>query len=202
MPAARAYRRPDPTASEPTRAKIMSAVRDLLEEGVFQEATVADVAKRAGVSRATLYQHFGSRLGLVDGICDTLSVNPALQAIRRAVDLDDPADALDELLEQTTRFWASEEGIHRHLYGLAVIDSAAADFVTRQRADRRGELDRLVRKLHRQRALRAGVSERHALHALMILTSFATYDELREHAGLSPARTATELRRLAREQLL
>ena len=172
----------------------MQAVREMLAEGAFQGATVADVAERAGVSRATLYQHFGSRLGLVDGLCDTLAANPALQAVREAVDLD-------EFLDQTVRFWESEEAVHRHLYGLAVLDPAAASFVARQREDRRGEVERLARKLHRAKALRPGLSERQAAIALMVLTSFAAYEELRE-SGVAAKDVAGELRRIGRDQVL
>ena len=55
-----------PRKSQQTRERIIAAVHDLLEEGSFHESTVEEVASRAGVSRATLYQHFGTRLGLVD----------------------------------------------------------------------------------------------------------------------------------------
>jgi len=55
--------------SRRTRDRIMGAVRELLEEGAFHQSTVEEVASRAGVSRASLYQHFGSRLGLVDAMC-------------------------------------------------------------------------------------------------------------------------------------
>ena len=67
--------------SEETRARIVAAVRALLVEGVYHERTVEEVADRAGVSRATLYQHFASRLDLVDAICDTLTSHPALLAL-------------------------------------------------------------------------------------------------------------------------
>lgn len=180
----------------------MDAVRELLAEGSFHEASVEAVAERAGVSRATLYQHFGSRAGLVDAICETLADNPALQAIRRAVDLEDPAEALDEFIAQVARFQASEEAVHRHLYGLAVIDSAAADFVERQSRDRRGEVERLARYLKRKGALRPGLSEGHAITRLLLLTSVGTYDELRGNAGMSPTRAERTLQELAREELL
>jgi AcrR family transcriptional regulator len=55
--------------SSASRDQILAAVRSLLEEGVFHETTVEEVAQRARVSRATLYGHFGSRLGLVDALC-------------------------------------------------------------------------------------------------------------------------------------
>src|SRR5204862_7618212 len=93
----RAYRaRGRPRRSEETRERIKTAVRDLLAEGSFHDSTVEEVADRAGVARATLYQHFRSRLELVDA-----------------------------------------------------VDPAAQDLVDRQRADRRSELERLVRNLSR-----------------------------------------------------
>src|SRR5438874_2088153 len=57
-----------------SRQRVMKAVRELLREGAFHESTVEQVATRAGVSRATVYQQFGSRLGLVDAICDSLDL--------------------------------------------------------------------------------------------------------------------------------
>ena len=83
MPAAGAYRSRRADRSQTTRERIMGAVRELLAEGTFHESTVEDVAERAGVARATLYQHFRSRVDLVDAICDTFAANPALRALRR-----------------------------------------------------------------------------------------------------------------------
>src|SRR4051812_9353999 len=108
MPA-RAYpTRRRPARAEGTRERIMSAVRELLDEGSFHASTVEEVADRAGISRATLYQHFGSRLELVDAICDTFAVNPALLKIREVVELEDPDAALSETMAATARFWSSE----------------------------------------------------------------------------------------------
>src|SRR5437764_15244233 len=89
----RSRRRAEATAR--TRARIVEAVRGLLTEGAFHEASVEDVAHRAGVSRATVYQHFGSRLELIDALCDSLAVNPELLALRAAVDRDDAVDVLE-----------------------------------------------------------------------------------------------------------
>jgi AcrR family transcriptional regulator len=75
--------------ADATRARIVAAVRDLLTEGSFHESTVEQVATRAGVSRATLYQHFGTRLGLVDAMCETFDANPALMALRDVVDVEE-----------------------------------------------------------------------------------------------------------------
>src|SRR5690349_7532080 len=54
-------------AADPTiRRQVMSAARELLAEDAG--APVAEIADRAGVSRATFYRHFGSRESLLESI--------------------------------------------------------------------------------------------------------------------------------------
>ncbi|HZP73016.1 MAG TPA: helix-turn-helix domain-containing protein [Gaiellaceae bacterium] len=166
--------------SSASQARILEAVRSLLEEGTFHETTVEEVAARAGVSRATLYQHFGSRLGLLGGICDAMDANPVLAAVRRTSDLE-------ELVAAVVEFWASEERLLAQLYHAAAIDPAAQDFVERQRRDRYGEL---------RRVLGEWGGERFA--ALAVATSFESYLELRRGAGLSKEAVVRTLQGLAR----
>ena len=181
-----------------TRSKITEAVRELLAEGRFHESTVEEVADRAGVARATVYQHFGSRLDLVDAICETFDANPALLELRQLVGLPDADEALARTIANTVRFWSSEDAILSQLYGVAAIDPAARDLVDRQRADRRGEMERLVRNLRDAGRLR--VAERRALALLLVLTSYETFRELRA-AGLSDRQMVAFLQEAAREAL-
>lgn len=171
--------------SDTTRTKVLAAVRELLEEGSFHRATVEDVAVRAGVSRASLYQHFGSRLGLIDAICETLADNPHLHAIVEAVAAPDPVEGMRIVLVESVRFWAGDEALHRHLYALAEIDDASADFVRRQTDDRVTTLKRFVQRLAAAGVLRQATNEAHA--TLLLLTSFPTYVEFRRNAGMSQA---------------
>jgi len=181
-----------------TRERIKQAVHELLAEGGFHTAAVEEVAARAGVSRATLYQHFRSRLDLVDAICETFDENPALRRLRDTVALPDADAALDETLAFTVRFWASEDAVLRQLYGVAAVDPAAGALVDRQRADRRGEYQRLVANLKRAGRLRRTLSPERALALLMVLSSYETYRELRE-SGFSDGRVTALLRESARE---
>ena len=169
----------------------MRAVHELLAEGTFHESTVEEVAERAGLSRATLYQHFGSRLELVDGICDWLADNPALLEIRKSVALPDPAAALAQTIANSVRFWSSEDAILSQLDGVVALDPAARAFVERQRADRRGEVRRLADHLG---AGDAGFA------LLMVLTSYETFGELRR-AGLDDAAITARLQDAARTLL-
>jgi hypothetical protein len=105
-------------------------------------------------------------------------------AIREVVDLD-------EMIANTVRFWSSEDAILGQLYEAAAIDPAARDFVDRQRADRRGEVQRLARHL--------GLGKP-GLALLMVLTSYETFSELRR-AGLRDRQIAELLVGTARTQL-
>jgi AcrR family transcriptional regulator len=172
MSPARAYRsRPRPATD--TRGQIVAAVGELLEEGTFHESTVEEVAERAGVARATLYQHFGSRLGLVDAICETVGQTEELRAVKAAAELEDPADAVRGVIAGSVRFWAAHERRLEPLYRVAAVDEAAARLVERQQRDRK----RVLAQLAKRHSL--------SLPRLLVLTSFETYLELRRHAGLS-----------------
>jgi len=165
-------------ASARTRDKVIDTVRALLSEGAFHESTVEKVAERAGVSRATLYTHFGSRTGLVDSICERLNATPALQEIRKTTDVA-------RLIELSVEFWAGDERIFEQLYGAAAVDPAAGDFVERQRRDRTKEIRRIATSKEQQAQL-------------LLLTSFETYRELRRGVGLPQAEVTATLQRLLR----
>jgi AcrR family transcriptional regulator len=133
---------------------------------------------RAGVSRATLYTHFGSRTGLVDALCERLGETAALLEIRTTTDVD-------RLIELSVEFWAGDERIFEQLYGAVAVDPAAADVVERQRRDRAQEIRRVAKSKAQQAQL-------------LLLTSFETYRELRRGVGLSQADVTKTLKRLLR----
>ncbi|MGZ4271748.1 MAG: TetR/AcrR family transcriptional regulator [Solirubrobacteraceae bacterium] len=187
--------------TQQTRERITAAVRELLAEGAFHESSVEQVADRAGLSRATLYQHFRSRTELVDAICDTFDVNPALQALRETVVLPDADAALAQTIAHSVAFWSSEDAVLAQLYGAVALDEAARELVARQREDRRGELRRLQRTLAAAGRLRPGLDARDVLARLMVLTSYETYRELRL-AGLSVPNVKAALQQMAAALLL
>src|SRR6058998_2110093 len=52
------------------RARIVDAARRLFAEQGFDEVTMAEVAAAAGVARATVFNHFGSKHALVEAITE------------------------------------------------------------------------------------------------------------------------------------
>jgi len=49
------------TVATGTRERLLSAARDLIEEGGYGAASVLAIAERAGVAAGTLYRHFASK---------------------------------------------------------------------------------------------------------------------------------------------
>src|SRR6476660_6988892 len=175
MQATRPYRsRSRAAGAQHTRERIVTAVRELLREQRFHESTVEQVAERAGVSRATVYQHFRSRIDLVDAICETFDANPALIELRRTIMLSDPETALARTIALAMRFWESEDAILSELYGVVAIDPAARDRVGRQRADRRSEMRRLAQRLHSTGTLRPGIRTARTLDVPKGVNSYET----------------------------
>ena len=64
--ATRTYRSPvrEAKAAE-TRARIARAAKDSFAEYGFAGATIADIARRAGVSSQTVHTHFGTKVAIV-----------------------------------------------------------------------------------------------------------------------------------------
>jgi AcrR family transcriptional regulator len=202
MASVRPYRaRRRSTRAQATREKIVEAVGQLLAEGVFHEATMDEVAERAGIARATLYQHFRSRLELVDAICDTFAASPDLRAIRETIRDSEPSAALEMTIEHSVRFWSSGRAAFDQLYGVIAIDPSARQFVERQNADRRDELAHLVGRLRDAHLLRQRLTPVDAAAELMVLTSYASYQELRA-AGMPDTQITKILRDAAHRLLL
>ncbi len=58
------------TAVEDSRTRILEAARALFGEHGSGDVTMAEVARQAGVSRATVFNHFGSKHALVEAVTE------------------------------------------------------------------------------------------------------------------------------------
>src|SRR5579885_1435905 len=90
-----------------TRSRLLAATRELLVAGAAP--TAGAVAARAGVSRLTVYQHFGSQPGLLAAV--------AAEAAGRQVDAptDDPVARLRGLIAGACSRWAADPALFRRL---------------------------------------------------------------------------------------
>ncbi len=98
---------PQNVRSRRTRAAILDAAWKLIEEEGAEELSMAEVARRAGVTRRAIYLHFASRgellLALFDHINETLDLAASNRPIFEA---PDALAALDAAAAHVARFHA------------------------------------------------------------------------------------------------
>ena len=149
-----------------TAAAILEAARGLVAES-GDRVSIAGVARRAGVSRITVYNRFGTRASLLEAIAPPPRVD---------------ADGLREHLEKSCAAWAADPALFRNLRTEgAGVESA------RRIADRLAAAD----------ALRPGCSVREAEDVIAILGSFPVFDRLHKDGRRSSAAVTEVLMRLA-----
>src|SRR3954471_13009229 len=101
----RAYEQRDrATKQEDTRRRIAAATAELHASVGPARTTIAEIAKRAGVQRPTVYNNFPTDKALF-AACQAHFMN---ESPPPAVD---PANGLEEALMQIYRWWRSNEGM-------------------------------------------------------------------------------------------
>jgi AcrR family transcriptional regulator len=172
-----------------TRFRILAAARELVSE-LGPEASVGKVAKRAGVSRITVYNQFGSKAALLEALSAEAGPPPA------GVATGDPASDLRLRIEQACAAWAADPRLHRQLAGRALgaagVAHGAAGVVINERPDHA-----LAVRLAAFDRLRPGCSIKEAEDVIGTLTSFAVFDRLHKEGRRSVTAVAEILLRMA-----
>jgi AcrR family transcriptional regulator len=124
-----------------TRGKLVRAAAELF----YREGTgagVNDLAERAGVSKVSLYRHFGSKDGLIEAVLEQRS-HEVVTWLREAADA--PSDPVGRVLAvfDALRGWYSEQGFR----GCGIVN-AAAESPAPESAARRVAREHLAR--HRE----------------------------------------------------
>jgi AcrR family transcriptional regulator len=165
--------------TEQTRARIITAARELLvaSDG-FSGFSIDAVARAADVARMTVYYQFGSKIGLLEALSDSLAAHGGMEQLAAAFQRPDPLDALAEYIAVFGRFWNSDRLVTRRLRALAALDP---DFeqVVRARDERRREgLRVIVRRLVEKYARPTPEAFDEAVDVLYTLISFECFDTL------------------------
>ena len=161
-------------ASEGTQARIVDAARELLADpDAPVDFTVDAVAKRAGVSRMTVYYQFGGRAALLEAVLDNLADRVGLTPeIAAAMQRLDAGAALDQVVAVFCGFWAAHRLAIRRLRAMAVLDPELAGVF---RDDRRR---RLITAALTSGASPGPPAAQSVVDLILVLTSFETYDTL------------------------
>src|SRR5215475_6717512 len=154
MPARRYTSSRGSASSARTTERVLDAAAVLVAEDVFHTATMDDLARRAGVARATVFSRFGSKLGVLEALSLRCAAGPEMRAIREAQAIEDPLAALDALLLAGCDLWEKEGYIMVQLKAIVVLEPDASMIIDAQYDDQRCGMDALARGLQRAGRLR------------------------------------------------
>ena len=183
----------DPSVS---RQRVLDAAEELILKGEFASATVTELADLAGVSRATVFSRFGSKLAVLQELSVRCAGGPEMQAIRAACAIEDPIEAVKAVVEASCNHWERQGHILLTLKAVVELEPGVDQMIDDQRKDQRSAAEDLARGLKRVGHLN-GLTVNEAASALHVITSVETFMELRRNAGLSLSATKKVLRAMA-----
>ena len=178
-------------------ARVLEAAERLIKQGEFHSATVEALAEEAGISRATVFNRFGSKLGVLEALVARCFTGPQMRAINAALELEDPVAALEAMIEPSCALWEARGFIVEQLYAIVVLEPGAAALIDEIEADQRSGLQALTRRLARAGRLRPGLGQARATATLHMLTSLESFLRLRRAYGLSLRQTRGTIAELA-----
>ena len=142
----RPYRSPRRrVAAKRTRARLLKAARAMLAapDGISLDA----VAKRAGVTRLTVYNQFGSRRALLEAVFDDMAERGGLHRIREAMAKTDPQAALQQIVLIFCDFWSIHRGALWRLHAASATDPEFEESLRARNQRRRHLLSVLVDRM-------------------------------------------------------
>jgi AcrR family transcriptional regulator len=173
-------------AAAETRAKILAAAREILADPSQTSLSMEAVAKRAGVTRLTVYNQFVTKQGLLDAAFDDIAREGGLFELREIMEANDPRAALSRLVGIFCRFWRN------HGTAMPKLAQVAGDADIATSLHDRQERRRLLLATLLGRMQVAPTDD--LVDTLFALTSFEFYRQL-DRAG----RTAQQIEALIRE---
>ena len=194
----RAYKSPRrDAAASATRERIVAAAAAILgaADGI-RKFSLDAVANKAGVTRLTVYNQFGSRRVLMEAVFDERAERGGLFRIVEAMQDPDPQAALLRIIGIFCDFWSSDPGTMRLLHAAGASDAEFAESVHERNERRRSVLSAIVRRLAAGRAPPPKALG-NLVDVLFALTSFAFFGQLT--AG---KRSAEAARRMIEEMAM
>src|SRR5882757_3412948 len=181
-------------AAEKTRQRIVAAAGKLLRAKGANSFSLDAVARKAHVTRLTVYNQFGSRRRLLEAVFDDHAARGGLIRLPQAISAPDPGEGLRQLVEIFCDFWSLNHAAMAGLQSMSGADKEFAAAIRARNERRRGILALLLTRLAERREIAApAVADLRDL--LFAITSLAFFAELARSGGTSKA--ASQVKSLA-----
>lgn len=166
-------------ASDQTRARVLQAARELLMESTsFVGFSIDAVARRADVARMTVYHQFGSKIGLLEALCDSLAVIGEMGQLATAFQHPEPSEGLNEYIRMFGHFWEADRLVTRRLRGLATLDPDFEQVIRTRDERRRKGLRVLVQRIMGEHSHLNADELDEKVNVLFALLSFEYFEAL------------------------
>ena len=166
--------------SDRKRAAILSAARKHLESSGMVELTMDALARESGVTRQTVHNLFGAKIGVLEALFDQLALDAGMERMRIVMQQNDPEAMLSGFVEVFTDFWAKDRVLIRRIHGIAAIDPEFGSAVEARNRRRQMAVTRIVDRLGEGNAIEDRTNK---IAALWALTSFEFFDAVTESCG-------------------
>lgn len=163
-------------AAERTRARLLKAASATL--AAREVISLDAVAKRAGVTRLTVYNQFGSRRALLEAVFNNMAERGGLHRIGEAMTNPDPQAALQQIVAIFCDFWSVHRGALWRLHAASATDPEFEESLRARNERRRHLLSVLVDRMMKGRRKRLEVVTE-LVDVLFALTSVAFFSEFR-----------------------
>jgi AcrR family transcriptional regulator len=181
--------------------RVLDAAEQLIREDAFHSATMDELAAAAGVSRATVFNRFGSKLGVLQALYARCIESPEMEAVMAAFEIEDSLAALEAVIDAVCAMWETHGFIQEQVQAIVVREPEASAIVEEQKEEQSSDLRNLTRRLARADRLRPGLGEARVTATLHMLTSLEAFLWLRQEYGLSVRQTRETIAELARQLL-
>lgn len=184
-------------AAGETRSRILEAARQLLASESETDLSMDAIARRADVSRLTIYYQFKSRPGLLEALYDYLAFRGNMQRMAEVFREPEASAALRKLVRTFIDFWSSDPIVIRRLRAMAALDAEIAQGIRTRDARREHAAREILRRMAQNRRKKLTTGKQNlAADVLSMLTSFETYDAL-ARAGHNQTQIISAVSRLA-----
>jgi AcrR family transcriptional regulator len=193
----------DMMSTKNSRTRILDAALKLITRRKGADVSMAEIARASGLSRQSLYLHFRDRANLMVALVrHTHGKLVTAEPLRRLKGAPTGSIALRTWIllqaEMNPGIWpvaCSLEAVRRSDPG------AELGWQDRQK-HRLGECRQIVRRLHREGTLKAGITQQTAADLLWSITSLRTWEELVLERGWTAARYEQQLTQLLTDALV
>lgn len=172
-----------------TRERVLRVARELIEQRGAPDVSMDDIAAGAGVTRRTLYDHFGSRAGLLVALAEQADRDANLEEqLTPVLGAPRALDAVDRMVDLVAAITPGMLDLATAIERARIEDPDASAAWDDRMASRIDVFRHLATRLAGEGELRAGLTTAEAADIIYAATAWQTWRLLVGDRGWSPQR--------------